>query len=60
VTAGVRRLDFVLGQDIESTTRQLADFSLADENPNSPTFGLPLGPASFSGSVSAYYFTHPG
>ena len=36
----------------------LSSFALADVNPASPTAGQQLGPQSFRGKVSGWYFTH--
>jgi hypothetical protein len=36
----------------------IADFALADVNPASRTFGLPVGPRQFLGRASAWYFGH--
>jgi hypothetical protein len=33
------------------------DFTLADRNPNSPTFEADISPRNYLGKVSCYYFT---
>jgi hypothetical protein len=38
----------------------LADFSLVDLSPTSPSSGQLIDPANFRGEVSAYYFMNPG
>jgi hypothetical protein len=36
------------------------DFLLPDLHPGTPTSGQQVGPATFRGDVSGYYFTNPG
>lgn len=36
------------------------EFTLRDLHPSTPTSGQDLGPATFRGTVSGYYFTNPG
>ena len=38
----------------------LADFSLVDLSPTSPSSGQLINPANFHEGVSAYYFMDPG
>jgi len=36
------------------------DFSLEDLNPNSPTYQQLIGPSTYQGEVSGYYFANQG
>jgi hypothetical protein len=38
----------------------LPEFSLPDLHPSTPTSGQNIGPATFRGDVSGYYFANPG
>lgn len=37
---------------------QVPDFSLTDVNPASPRAGTNLGPSTFAGTVTGWYFGH--
>jgi hypothetical protein len=53
------RLDIEVLEDRLVPT-MLPGFGLPDLNPNTSTSGQKIGPATFSGHVSAYYFMDPG
>jgi hypothetical protein len=46
------------GTDAGVSTEPLADFSLLDVNPASPSSGQNVSPRNFQGRVSAWYFGH--
>jgi|TARA_B100000809_G_scaffold3764_3_gene4045 hypothetical protein len=49
-----------LEDQTNSQSLQYVDFSLADVNPNSPTYGSLIGPSYYNGNVSSYYFGDQG
>lgn len=54
-------LDIVLIVDvILNGPEPMPDYSLEDINPNSPYFGVDIGPSYFDGYVSGYYFGKAG
>lgn len=57
-TNNVNRLSNSASQGTPNAELAVADFSLLDVNPTSPTFGTMVSPSDFAGQVSAYYFFH--
>lgn len=52
-------LEWLESRAVPSGTR-LPEFSLPDQHPSTPTSGQNIGPATFRGDVSGYYFANPG
>ena len=52
-------LELLEGRLAPAATRY-PEFLLPDLHPGTPTSGQDLGPATFRGIVSGYYFTNPG
>lgn len=57
--APVLSVEHLEGRLVPAATRY-PDFSLPDLHPSTPTRGQNLGPVTYRGSVSGYYFTNPG